>query len=60
MKKYTGPSFTAISKMISKAKTRKQIDKVQLLVIDYQGKYSMEIRLYNQYNAKNRKIRNIH
>lgn len=57
MKKYTGPNLTAISKAIAKVKTIKQLDKVQMLVVDYRGKYSRAKKLYSQYNAKNRKIR---
>lgn len=57
MKKYTGPCFTAISKAIAKVKTIKQLDKVQKLVVEYDGKYSRAKKLCSQYNAKNHKIR---
>lgn len=59
MKKYTGPNYSAISKAIRKVNTIKQLDKVQVLVVEYGGKYSRAKKLYSQYNAKNRKMRNL-
>lgn len=51
------PTYTEILKAIAKVKTIKQLDKVQEKVIDYDGPYRKSKRLYDRYNAKNRRIR---
>ena len=53
------PTYTDILKAIAKVKTIKQLDKVQEQVVDYTGPYSRSKNLYDKYNDKNYKIRNI-
>lgn len=52
-------TYSAILKSIARVKTVKQLDKVQELVINYAGAPYKVTRLYEVYNAKNRRVRNI-
>lgn len=53
------PSYTTILKSIAKVKTVRQLDKAQELVINYAGAPYKVTRLYEVYNVKNRRVRNI-
>jgi len=49
-------TYTTILKAITKAKTKKQITKVQKLVCGFNGSYTKWMSLIEKYNHKNRKI----
>lgn len=57
-KKPKNHSYTKILKAIAKVKTIKQLDKVQIMVVDYAGAPYKVTNLYKKYNAKNYRIRN--
>lgn len=53
-------TFTAISKAISGAGNKRDLNKVQNMLGKYDGPYAKFMQLVNRYNNKNHKIRNIH